>query len=134
MPDGKRLTVTTRTPGFISRVQWSEARLLSIPVPESANLASFTLATFTAPAVIGAARLDLTDQTSPEAGSADPGVRPVVRDSHEITAKVLPSAGSSLAVRVGSCSQWHGYRARTLYLLQTGGVPITGLRLSGTRD
>lgn len=134
MPDGKRLVVTARTPGSIEGKAWSVSRLLSVSVPVSADLASFKLATFTAPAPIGDALLELTDEPLQAGGNAGAAGRQVVMGSHEITANVLPVAGSSLAVRVGSCLQWRGYKTRTLYILQTGGVPITGFRMSGVRN
>jgi len=131
MPNGTRLIVTTPILGSIERSAWSVSHLLSISVPVSADLTSFALATFMAPATIGAAQLTLTDQRLQNRNRAGAVGPQVLLDNHEITANVLPIAGSSLAVRVGSCLQWHGYKTRTLHLLQTGGVLITRLRLSG---
>jgi hypothetical protein len=37
--------------------------------------------------------------------------------------------GTSIRVNVGACSQWHGYRAGTLYLSTTRDVGIRGVRL-----
>jgi hypothetical protein len=104
---------------------------LSVPVngeqvsafdlPPSVSLPSYQLVTFHAAGPIGLATLALSDvddvfQSPPTSG--------------DIVAGALPVTGSRLAVRVGSCLQWHGYTGHTLYLSQTGGAPITSLTLS----
>jgi hypothetical protein len=53
--------------------------------------------------------------------------------THRIAAHALRRAGSNIAIRVGSCPQWHGYVGQTLYISQSGGTPIARLELSGVR-
>jgi hypothetical protein len=81
-------------------------------------LPSYKLVTFRAPAQIGTSTLTLADAAGAPAGA-------------EIVAGVLPIAGARLAVRVGSCLQWHGYRGHKLYLTQQAGTPVRSLTLSG---
>ncbi len=124
--DGQTLTVSTPIRGAIDSSVVSSTNWSSVTVPDSVQLSSFPLATFGATSSIGAAELTLTD-VAPSSGTPDsPG--------HDITAAVLPRGASSLAVRVGSCLQWHGYSSHTLYLSQVGGRPITSVTLSGVRD
>ncbi|MCU1655736.1 MAG: hypothetical protein JWO57_392, partial [Pseudonocardiales bacterium] len=129
MPHGPRLRVTSQAIGSNEIAASDVVHLAKVSVP--LDHASFKLATFSAPAPIGVANLELTDTAVP-VGDARTLLMGNVR--REITANVLPVAGSDLAVRVGSCLQWHGYTTKSLYLVQSGGVPITGLRLSGVRD
>ncbi|MDP9092763.1 MAG: hypothetical protein M3N95_07435, partial [Actinomycetota bacterium] len=133
MPDGSRLAVSTPARGAV-RVQRSVVTLGEIAVPAATRLSSFQLATFTASAPFGKSMLQLTDVPLPTVDVA--AHQPVTGNvTHEIHAGTLPVSGSSLPVRVGSCLQWHGYTARTLYLLQTNGAPpVTSIRLSGVRS
>lgn len=136
LPDGIRVKVGSRTMGSSDQVRRTLVQLSSVTVPASTDLASFQLATFTGGSRIGAATLEVTDAAllGPIDGDLAHGTVVSGNRNHEIVANVLPVAGSSVAVRVGSCAQWHGYTSKTLYLIQTGGAPVTGLRLSGVRN
>jgi hypothetical protein len=132
MPDGSRLEVTGAVLGGW-RLKRSVVTLYELAVPAATRLSSFQLATFTGSSAFGTATFELTDVPLPDVDL--PGHQVVTGNvTHEIKAGVLPVSGSSLPVRVGSCLQWHGYATRTLYLLQTNGAPVTGVRLSGVRS
>ena len=63
-----------------------------------------------------ASSFDLSDQDSPDA-------------SHGILFKILPHGGKTVFVRVGSCSQWHGFTSSALSLLAGGPVGSLSVRL-----
>jgi hypothetical protein len=87
-------------------------------IPSGVIIADYDLLTLHATGPIGPSFVTISDASGAAA-------------SHHIIARALRSSGAALSVRVGSCLQWHGYRARRLYVTQTGGAPITGFRLSG---
>jgi hypothetical protein len=86
------------------------------------DFSAFQLATFgTAAGSLASSTLGLTDVIG------DP--------SHSIVARSTADAGARLPVRVGACLQWHGYSpTQPLYVVQTGGAPVTSLTLSGVKD
>ena len=128
-PDGSQVSVSNvAASGSIDTLLSSHSALSSVTIPRSATFDSYQLATFSAGLKIGDSVLDLTDQ-APLAANAPSG-----GGSEDIVANVIPNAGSSIAIRVGSCLQWHGYQGKTLYFLQTGGTPISRVLLSGVRD
>jgi hypothetical protein len=92
-----------------------------VAVPPGVRLADFQLAAFDSGhgASIGPSDVWLADDLS--------------NRTHRITAHALRRAGSNIAIRVGSCPQWHGYVGQTLYISQSGGTPIARLELSGVR-
>ena len=56
------------------------------------------------------------------------------RPNHEISATWLDQSGPRLTLRVGSCPQWYGYDpSKPLYLMQSGGPPVTSVTLSAIR-
>ena len=122
LPGGKIARVV-RDPvlGVVDSVESVPTTLSTVTVPNGLRLADYALATFETGTggSIGPADIWIADD------AANP--------LHRIAARALATAGSSVAVRVGSCPQWHGYPSRTLYLQQTGGTPITRIRLSGVR-
>jgi hypothetical protein len=120
MPDGSMAAIGAPTLGSVDSVAFTSATVGSATVPDGVTLADFDLLTFHAAGTIGPADLTVSDTLN---GGQNRG----------IMAHALPSSAGSLPVRVGSCLQWHGYRSKTLYVLQTGGSPVTGLRLSGAR-
>ena len=122
MPDGTIVRVGAAASGNLeSGVPLKAARATTFKVPASVSLPAYQLVTFGASGRIGAGDLTLSDINDLSAG---------VQPGGNITAGTLPVTGSRLAVRVGSCLQWHGYHGRTLYLTQRGGRPITSLTLS----
>jgi len=120
MPDGSLAAVGAPTPGAVEAVAFASGPVTvgRAKVPRAVTLADFDLLTFHAARSIGPADLSVTDRLTGGQG-------------REISAHALASSASSLPVRVGSCLQWHGFSSRTLYVLQAGGSPVTGLRLSG---
>ena len=50
--------------------------------------------------------------------------------THQITFTLLPTIGSSAAVRVGSCQQWHGYAPAQLRLVLRAGSLVPAVWLS----
>lgn len=120
MPDGSMAAIGAPTLGSVDSVAFTSATVGSATVPDGVTLADFDLLTFHAAGTIGPADLTVSDTLN---GGQNRG----------IMAHALPSSAGSLPVRVGSCLQWHGYRSKTLYVLQTGGSPVTRLRLSGAR-
>lgn len=125
MPDGTSAPISaTPASGHLEVATSVPVRLTRLTVPGSTPLATFPLATFAAAGPIGSAQLTLSDVL-------DPFGRP---GGHDIEATTLPLTGSAMSVRVGSCLPWHGYSARTLYLTQYGGTPVTRVTLSGVQD
>jgi hypothetical protein len=114
-PAGRSVTVHPRRVTMVTGS--TPTRVAEFRVPGHIPLSAYELATFGARREIGTSTLTLSDMAS-------------APSTAEITAGVLPVTGSRLAVRVGSCLQWHGYRGRTLYFEQQGGAPITSLTLS----
>ena len=87
-------------------------------IPSGVIIADYDLLTLHASGPIGPSLVTISDA-------------PGAAARHDIIARALRSSGAALGVRVGSCLQWHGYPAGTLYVAQTGGAPITGFQLSG---
>jgi hypothetical protein len=125
-PHGSVLRVGAPGVGNLDSVDLArDTRVTTFKVPDFVSLPSYQLATFGADGQIGNSRLTLSNvnalSANMPAGAA-------------ITAGTLPVTGSRLAVRVGSCLQWHAYHGRILYLSQRGGAPITSLTLSNVKQ
>ena len=85
------------------------------------TLRDYDLATLSSAGGLGGGKVALTDQ---------PG-----HPYHDISAIWLDQAGSRLTLRVGSCPQWYGYDpSKPLYVVQSGGPPVTSVTLSAARD
>jgi hypothetical protein len=117
-PAGRSVTVQARRVTTLGGA--TPTRVIEFRVPGRTPLWRYELATFGAARQIGTSTLTLSDAAS-------------APSTAEIAAGVLPVTGSRLAVRVGSCLQWHGYRRHTLYVEEQGGAPITSLTLSQVR-
>jgi hypothetical protein len=98
------------------------AQVSSVDVPASVDLTGSALARFRTSGNIGRSEVLLAESLR---GSAS-------RDT-AITFRTRPWQGASTSVRVGSCPQWHGYDTKQLFLVQSGGRPITGIRISDVR-
>jgi hypothetical protein len=122
MPNGSRIRVGTVGTGSVDGLTTSPTttRISMFSAPRSTALPSVSLVTIGANRSIGTSQLAISDL---------PGVSTTPSNS-EITAGTLPVTGSRIAVRVGSCLQWHGYRGRDLYVAQQGGAAITSMTLS----
>jgi hypothetical protein len=93
-----------------------------VDVPADVDLRDYQLATFEAAGTIGDTAFTLVDQL---------GVRDAYGVNHNIRVGVLERAGADIAVRVGSCLQWHGFSGSQLVVIQEGGAPITRVVLTG---
>jgi hypothetical protein len=120
MPDGTRLSLGTAGGGWVDGAINSLANLRTVVLPTGIDLDRFQLATFRASSDLGRASLTLSDTSTP----------PLER---QIRADSLPQSRRALSIRVGACLQWHGYRGRSLYLIQSGGAPVTEIDLSGVK-
>jgi hypothetical protein len=98
------------------RREEGDARVLELEVPPQARAEGHPLleVTLSGPAP---AAFSLSDADPP----AD--------DRREIRFRTARGAPRPLEVPVGSCLQWHGYEASTLYLRQQGGAPVRRVRL-----
>lgn len=111
-------------------------RSILLPVTARVHVGDVTTSVVTLPPGLSPARYDLltlrADQSIGNSGItiSDMAAAPA---GHDITTTVLPASGNSVSLRVGSCLQWYGYSSSStrLYVRQVGGVPISGLELSG---
>jgi hypothetical protein len=133
---GKTLPVVPGSIGKLTGAAVSGTKIEKFDVPAQTSLPSYQLATLSAsPQPIGTAQLVLSDTGNfdtpiqPLDGYTSPTVEP---SNATISATALPVTGDKLSIRVGSCLPWHGYgKPSALYLEQTGGTPITTIKLSG---
>lgn len=120
LPDGSQVRVAATSGGNLE-VHTADVYLISeVQLPNQLNLRDYDLATLTSTGGLGGSIVALTDQ---------PG-----RLYHNISASWLDKSGPRLALRVGSCPQWYGYDpSKPLYVMQSGGPPVTSLTLSAKR-
>lgn len=124
MPNGSHIPVGATGSGSVDGTGFTFNTVSTFFVPKSAALPSLSLATLASDRSIGTSQLGISDL--PNVSTAP--------SNTEITAGALPVTGRRLAVRVGSCLQWHGYRGHRLYIAQQGGAPITSVTLSGVES
>jgi hypothetical protein len=118
LPDGSQVRVAPTTGGNFGDYQADVIMVGELQLPSGIDLRDYDLATLSSTGGFGGATVALTDQLL-----------------HEISASWLDQAGSSLTLRVGSCPQWYGYDpSRPLYVMQSGGPPITSVTLSAMRS
>jgi hypothetical protein len=112
-PNGVRHRVQTsgRPIGFVEQVAYSYR--LSVPAGIQRSQYAWLRLTFARP---------LTN-TNVVFGD-DPEV-----PSHQISLSILASSRRSINVNVGACSQWYGYRARTMTLLDSGENPVVSVHV-----
>jgi hypothetical protein len=96
-----------------------------VDVPADVDLQDYQLATFEADGTIGDTAFTIVDQL---------GVTDAYGINRSIRVGVLDRAGDDIAVRVGSCLQWHGYDGKRLVISQEGGSPIERVVLSDVVD
>ncbi len=118
LPDGRRARIAAPIAGKVSISSTPAWREEEARLPAGLRLADFDLLTLRAHRVIGYSQLIVSDEPSPAS-------------YYQILAGVVPFGGRSVGLRVGSCMDWYGYQSRELFILQTGGAPITELQLSG---
>ena len=107
--------------GVVDDLSEETVDISEVQVPSGVDLADYELMELSSSqGDLGKGELELSEAPSDLAN----------RD-RRILAGVLPLTGRSLRVRVGSCLQWHGYEAQTLYLTQ-GDLdhPVDAIELS----
>jgi hypothetical protein len=120
MPDGSQVRVAPTAGGELEVHSADVYTVGELQMPGGTDLRDYDLATLSSAGGLGGAAVTLTDQ---------PGNR-----YHDISARWLDKAGSRLTLRVGSCPQWYGYDAsKPLYVMQSGGPPVTSVTLSDIR-
>ena len=119
MPDGTVLPVAPSPVGELDALTSTRRLVGQIDVPADLDPYRYDLMTLSA--------------DGEPLGDADVTVTDVIGDDgHAIRARSLASDGQELAVRVGSCLQWHGYQpGRPLYVVQEGRSSVTSVTLSG---
>jgi hypothetical protein len=117
LPDGRQVRVAPTAGGGIAgwEVHHADVDMVGeLQLPSGIDLRDYDLATLSSTGGLGGANVALTDQFL-----------------HEISASWLDQAGPSLTLRVGSCPQWYGYDpSKPLYVMQSGGPPVTSVTLS----
>jgi hypothetical protein len=117
LPDGSQVRVAPTAGGWVEDHHTNVDTVGEIRLPPGMDLRDYDLATLSSTGGLGGANVALTDQ-----------------GYHEISASRLDQAGSTLTLRVGSCPQWYGYDpSKPLYVMQTGGPPVTTVTLSSAR-
>jgi hypothetical protein len=119
-PDGRILPTAQSPGGYVEEFKATNKTVGKIEIPSGLTLTDYHLATMSAEEPLGNSGVVITDD--------------IAMASHGISAISLPRLEPTLAMRVGSCLQWHGYDASApLYVVQDGGAPVTMVTLSGVR-
>lgn len=119
LPDGSHARVVPTMAGNLE-VHDVNTLVGELKLPSGMALRDYDLAMLSSTGGLGGATVALTDQPD--------------RPNHEISATWLDRAGPHLTVRVGSCPQWYGYDpSKPLYVMQSGGPPVTSVTLSAAR-
>jgi len=120
LPDGSQVRVAPTVGGNLEVHKTDVYTVGEIQLPSGMTLRDYDLAMLSSTGGLGGANVALTDQ---------PG-----HLYHDISASWLDQAGPRMALRVGSCPQWYGYDpAKPLYVMQSGGPPVTSVTLSTVR-
>lgn len=121
LPDGSQVMVAPTVGGNLEVNTVDVYSVNEVELPTGINLRSYDLATLSSAGELADSKVALTDQPS--------------REYHEISANWLERTGPRMTLRVGSCPQWYGYDPSTpLFVLQSGGAPVTSVTLSVMRD
>jgi hypothetical protein len=116
LPDGSQIRVAPTAGGYLE-VHDVDALVGEIQLPSGMTLRDYDLVMLSSTGGLGGSNVALTDKTD--------------QPNHEISANWLDRAGPHLTLRVGSCPQWYGYDAsKPLYVMQSGGPPVTSVTLS----
>jgi hypothetical protein len=119
LPDGSQVRVAPTVAGNLE-VHNVDVLVGEIRLPSGTTLGDYDLAMLSSTGGLGGGNVALTDQPD--------------RPNHEISATWLDQAGPHLTLRVGSCPQWYGYDpSKPLYIMQSGGPPVTSVTLSAMR-
>ncbi len=126
LPDGSQVKVAPTLAGKLEVHKVDVYTVGELALPSGTNLRDYDLATLSSTGGLGGATVALTDQPGDPGHPGDP--------QHQISASWLDQAGARLALRVGSCPQWYGYDpSKPLYVVQSGGPPVTSVTLSAAR-
>ncbi len=120
LPDGRRVRVSRPTRGRLAGTLLTRSMVGLATLPAGTDIRGYDLVTLRASPHLGSSHIAIADAAMLDEGG-------------QIQATALPVAGSSLSVRASSCLQWRGFTDRHVYILQTGGTPVTQLELSGVR-
>jgi hypothetical protein len=116
LPDGSQVRVVPTVAGYLE-IHDVDILVGEVQLPSGMTLRDYDLAMLSSTGGLGGANVALTDQPD--------------RPNHEISATWLDQSGPHLTVRVGSCPQWYGYDpSKPLYVMQSGGTPVTSISLS----
>jgi hypothetical protein len=121
LPDGRVVPTALPSTGSVSMT--TSRRLVGqVDLPGGVDLARYDLATLSTEGDrLAKGKVVITDA--------------VAQANHYISAVSLPASGSDMAVRVGSCLEWHGFSpSRPLYVVQDHGPAVTTVTLSGVRS
>jgi hypothetical protein len=120
LSDGSQVGVAPTVGGKLEVQNVDVATVGEVQLPSGMTLRDYDLVMLSSTDGLGGGKVALTDQ---------PG-----HPSHDISARWLDHAGSRLTLRVGSCPQWYGYDpTNPLYVVQSGGPPVTSVTLSARR-
>jgi hypothetical protein len=121
-PDGRVVPTVDSVVGSVDIYDVTQKTAGTVEVPAGLDVAGYDLATLsTGGRAFGAGQVVVTDDLGP--------------GQRFISAVALPTTGSTLRVRVGSCLQLRGYdTGKPLYVLTGGDAPVTTVTLSGVRD
>ena len=97
-PSSRELAVAQR-----SSLSQISRGLYQFSIPPGTTWSSFRWIRITSTTPFGTRNVDITDD-------------PTQSSNHDIKFGILPRSGGTVFVRVGSCIQWHGYRAGALNL------------------
>jgi hypothetical protein len=118
MPDGSQVGVAPTAGGGSLEVHKVYHTVGELRLPAGMTPRDYDLMTLSSSSGLGGADVALTDRLN----------------LVDISASWLDRTGPRLTLRVGSCPQWYGYDpSKPLYILQTGGPPVTSVTLSTVR-
>jgi hypothetical protein len=143
MPDGSQVRVEPTMAGYLEDHQVNVIPSVGeIQLPSGINLRDYNLATVSSGTDLSDYRIESLSWTD-GLGGGNVALTDQILDNpsdesprwHEILATwQYPSSGPHLTLRVGSCPQWYGYDpSKPLYVLQSGGPPVTSVTLSAAR-
>jgi hypothetical protein len=141
-PDGSQVRVEPTMAGYLEDhsadviPSVAEVQMPSGMNPRDYDLATlssaidprdYRIATLSRTDGLGGGNVAITDQLLNNPGDEVPRW-------HRIMATWPEQSGPHLTLRVGSCPQWYGYDpSKTLYVIQSGGPPVTSITLSAAR-
>jgi hypothetical protein len=142
LPGGSKVRVEPTMAGYLEDHRANVIpSVAEIQLPSGINLRDYDLATLSSginPSDyriealsftdgLGGGNVAITDQLLSDPSDEVPRF-------HWIMATWVEQSGPRLTLRVGSCPQWYGYDpSKTLYVIQSGGPPVTSITLSAAK-